>query len=128
MEQQILLNDRHRPRRRALASDVDWLCHSFGIPAGRDTEHISPRIVRLVIEAPDGVTSDELARALDIEQQRVLYHLRGLIRTGLLVRRKRHVMLRRETLERSIRELQRDADRIFENLREVASGIDEELR
>ncbi len=129
MTQTIILNEINQPCQRAINSDIDWLCDSLGLTRGRDTERISPQVVKILLhrKTDAGITSETIAEELEIETQRVLYHLRSLIDAGLLIRQKRHIFMRQGSMTGAIFEMRRDADRIFENLLRVAKDIDEDL-
>ena len=43
--QQIVLISLEKPRDENLEDDVRWLCDSFGLSSGRDTENMATRIV-----------------------------------------------------------------------------------
>lgn len=126
MAQTITLNEREAPPEKSREGDLDWVCDSLGLAAARDTQRISPKVLRVVIDHREGITSEEIAQELRIETQRVLYHLRSLINAGMLVRRKRRIFLRHESVVGAIRAVRGDIDRIFGELLTVAADIDDE--
>jgi len=129
MTQTIILNEINQPRQRVTNTNIDWLCDSLGLATGRDTKRISPRVVKILLHTDHntGITSEAIAEELEIETQRVLYHLRSLINAGLLVRHKKHIFMRHGSMTGAILEMQRDANRIFDNLLCVANDIDDDL-
>ena len=82
MAQQIILNNIQKPAKINLKQDIEWLGESFGFSAGRDTERITAMILEKALKeiADNGTTSTEqLSDDLNLEIQRVNYHLRTLI-------------------------------------------------
>jgi len=129
MSQHITLNNLRKPEKDT-ASEIDWMCESLGLRRGRDTEHVTKRLVRHMLEKTSGkasMSSDEMAKDLDIDVQRVNYHLRNLIHAGFLYREKRRIFLRDDSVKDTIEELRKDTNRIFDRLAEVGSHIDEAL-
>ncbi|MFP4523958.1 MAG: ArsR family transcriptional regulator [Candidatus Woesearchaeota archaeon] len=129
MPQHITLNNLRKPENDT-ASEIDWMCESLGLRRGRDTEHVTMRLVRHMLEKTSGkapMSSDEMAKDLGIEVQRVNYHLRNLIDTGFFYREKRRIFLRDDSVKDTIEELRKDTNRMFDRLAEVGSHIDEAL-
>ena len=97
MPQQIILRNLQRPNEVDVADDIEWLGNSFGFSAGRDTEKVTSRILKNVLQevSSEGSTSTEnIAEDLDLSIQRVNYHLRTLIDAGFLFREKRLIFVR----------------------------------
>lgn len=127
IHQRLILNNIPRPPSNGIHDETYWLCDTLGLSAGRDIEDLSIRIVLHLLEESskkEGVTSEHLADRLDITVGRVNHHLRNLVRSGVVYRERRLVYLRGRTLRESVRELRRDAERIFDELEKVASEID----
>jgi predicted transcriptional regulator len=73
----------------------------------------------------DVITTKQLADELDVTRGTVNHHLRDFVKAGILTREKRTIRLRANSLERTIREVKRDADRIFEDLERMAEELDD---
>jgi predicted transcriptional regulator len=130
MPQQITLKNLQRPSKIDIKSDIDWLGDSFGFCAGRDTERVTAKILKSVLQevASRGSTSTEmLSDDLDLSVQRVNYHLRSLIDSGFLFREKRHIFIRQGSVKSAVEEIRRDANRILDSLSIIAEEIDESL-
>ena len=130
MAQQIILNNIQKPAKINLKQDIEWLGESFGFSAGRDTERITAMILEKALKeiADNGTTSTEqLSDDLNLEIQRVNYHLRTLIDSGFLYREKRLIYLRQGSVKAAVEEMRRDANRIFDELTKVAGDIDNKL-
>ena len=126
MHQRLTLHNIPRPPRNNLNEEIYWLCDTLGLSAGRDLDNLSTQIVLAVLErsVESGISSDELSCLLAVTSGRVNHHIRNLSRSGIIYRERRLVHLRRRNLRDSIRELRRDADRIFDELEQVAGEID----
>ncbi len=130
MPQQIVLRNLQRPAEVDTKKDIEWLSDSFGFSAGRDTERLTNRILQAVLQnvACTGATSTEtLSGSLDLSIQRVNYHLRTLIDSGFLCRERRLILIRQGSVKSAVEEIRKDANRIFDNLAEIAEEIDAAL-
>ena len=113
-----------------LDDDLLWFCNSFGLSSGRDVENTSTRIVMSMLDRiceDEGVTSKMIADALGINLSRVHHHLRSLIDSGLVYRKKRTLCLRGGSLRAAVQEMRRDSDRIFDDLEKFAADIDRNM-
>lgn len=131
MKGKIVLKNIGRPKKDDIDTYIDWFCESFGFCNGRDTDNTTSRIVKEIIEEvkrSNGISTDEIARSLDIRPGRVNHHVRGLIESGFLYRDKKRIFIRGGSLKRAVIEMQKDAERTFQDLAEMAEKMDEELR
>lgn len=130
MSQQIILKEIQKPKEANLYKDIEWLGDSFGFLKGRDTEKIISKILQaLLIEvAREGkTTSERLSQDLEIDTQRVNYHLRTLLEAGFIYREKRAIVLRHGSVKSAVEEIRKDANRILDNLSIIAEEIDKNL-
>ena len=72
-------------------------------------------------------TSDEVAFTLGLSRGTVVHHIKRLIDAGLVIYSEGRYMLRVDTLKSLINELQKDMNRTFEDLKEIATDLDERL-
>lgn len=127
MNQRLILQNLPRPGRKGLREEAYWLCDTLGLSSGRDLEDLSIRIVLRLLEESgrtEGIASEHLASLLGISTGRTNHHLRNLTRSGVIYRDRRLIHLRGHSMRESVRELRKDADRIFDELEKVASDID----
>jgi predicted transcriptional regulator len=127
MHQRLILHDLPRPTKKDLIEEIYWLCDTLGLSSGRDLDNLSTQIILKILEHSSesaGISSDELGTLLAISQGRVNHHLRNLSRSGMVYRDRRLIHLRGRSLRDSIREIRRDANRIFDELEAVADEID----
>ena len=131
MAQQILLIKLEKPREKKLDQDIHWLCNSFGLSSGRDTENLATKIVMDLLEQMSGseekVSSEKIAESLDVNPSRVNHHVRNLINSGLLYRERRRLCLRGGSLKAAVQEMRKDSERIFNELEEIAEEIDRQM-
>lgn len=127
MQQRLILQHLPRPKRREINEEIYWLCDTLGLSSGRDLDNLSTQIILKILEHSSyyaGISSDELGHLLEISQGRVNHHLRNLSRSGIVYRDRRLIHLRGRSLRDSIKEIRRDANRIFDELEAVADEID----
>ena len=113
-----------------LDSDVEWICKCFGFLESRDKERTPSKIFKALLETTkegDGLSSDELSARIGLTRGTMVHHLNKLARSGLVIRREGLYELRGRSLQRTVREIKRDIDRIFENIEQVAGSIDKSL-
>jgi predicted transcriptional regulator len=131
MPQQIILINLEKPREKRLEEDIRWFCNSFGLSSGRDTENLATQIVHDLLqqlaENQDRISSDIIAKSIEVNQSRVNHHIRNLINSGLIYREKRGLYLRGGSLKAAVQEMRKDSERMFQELEEIAEEIDEQM-
>ncbi len=127
---EYLILDVRLPLTPDFDSDVEWICKSFGFLESRDKEKTAAKIFKALLEAAKegkGLSSDELSEKVGLTRGTMVHHLNKLTQSGLVIRREGQYELRGRSLQRTIREIKRDLDRIFENMEQVAESIDKKL-
>jgi predicted transcriptional regulator len=122
--------DLRTPPAAEFNEDVEWVCKCFGFLEPRDKEKTAARIFKALLEAMKegkGFSSDELAEKIGLTRGTIVHHLNNLIQGGLVVHREGRYELRGMSLRRTVQEIERDINRIFENIEQVAKSIDETL-
>ena len=130
MPQQIIIKELRRPSKVNLGEDMLWLSDSFGFSAGRDVENSAEQILRAVLQqavATGSSSTEEISDELDFSIQKVNYHLRTLIDGGILYREKRRIYVRQGSVKAAVEEIRKDANRIFDQISEIAEEIDASL-
>lgn len=110
--------------------DFEWICRSFGFLESRDKKKTAYHVFRYIIESStqkNGITSDELAENLQLSRGTIIHHLKKLGKSGLVIYHEGKYKLRGTSLKNTIQEVQRDVNRIFEDLENVSTTIDELL-
>lgn len=73
------------------------------------------------------LTSDELAARAHLSRGTVVHHLNKMMHAGLVINHKNRYLLRVESLETLVEEIQKDIKRTMGDLKEVAEQIDKAL-
>lgn len=118
------------PARKSLNDDLQWLASSLGLFSIRDKERSLFRIFIELIKAAKHkkpISSDELANKLSLSRGTVIHHINNLIEKGLVISERKRYMLRVEKLSTLVNELERDTQRIFEDMKRIAKDIDRQL-
>lgn len=111
-------------------SDFEWFCETLGLLRKKDKEQTSIRVFKKVVDNSKnghGTSSKELTDELGLSKTSVVHHLNILIHSGVIERRKSEYYLRSHNLARTMVEVRRDMERMFDQIEEIAREIDEEL-
>ncbi len=127
MGREITIRELRQPGRCKAEERIRWLAESLGL-AGKGAS-TSEKILAclLTTKAEEGMATEAVARALKISPQRVNYHVRTLVSTGLLYREKKKIFLRQGSIKGAVEELRRDANRILDAIAKTAEEVDEEV-
>lgn len=128
MGNQLLIRNLEKPLEKNLESDIDWICSSFGFYEDIDREKTASKIFKELINSMverNGLTSTSLGEDSNVTRGAALNHLKKMISAGLVIRKGNRYVLRSSSMTRTMREVRRDIDRVFEDLMDIASEIDE---
>ncbi|MEK6909436.1 MAG: winged helix-turn-helix transcriptional regulator [Nanoarchaeota archaeon] len=126
----VTLIKTRKPQKKDLNADLQWFSESLGLFSQRDKERSCFRIfVELVKSArrKQLLSSDELATRTNLTRGTIIHHISHLIESGLVAQHENKYMLRVENLETLMEELQRDLQRVFEDLKTMAQELDDQL-
>jgi predicted transcriptional regulator len=129
MIRQIVIRQVDRPGAPGEEEEIQWFFHSFGIGEGRDTDRVATQVIITLLEhqpEENGLPVEQIAADLHITPSRVNHHIRNLVDAGILYRHRKLIYLRGSTLRAMVQELRKDALRMFDDLEDVADGIDRE--
>jgi len=110
--------------------DLEWICRSFGFLEPRDRKKTAHNIFKSLVETArhdEGLSSDKLAEKLALTRGTIVYHLNKMMKSGLVIYHEGQYELRRRSLKNTVEEVQRDVNRIFEDIYKVAETIDQTL-
>lgn len=128
--QRITIIKSRKPAIRNLNEQLQWLGTSLGLFNLRDKDKSCFRIFIELLKSSKlkkPLSSDELAQSLELSRGTVVHHIGKLMEAGLVVNENNKYMLRVENLEYLIDELKKDADRMYEDLKDIAKEIDTRL-
>ena len=129
-QQKITIFHIRKPHDETLNENLKWLGSSLGLFNLRDKEKSCYRVfVELLKSARTSkpISSDELAYKLSLTRGTVVHHLNKLMESGIVLSVSGGYILRVSNLKQLIDELENDSKRMFENLRNVAENIDDNL-
>ncbi|MFH0977742.1 MAG: winged helix-turn-helix domain-containing protein [Candidatus Woesearchaeota archaeon] len=116
-----------KPAKKNINDKLQWFGISLGLFTLRDKNKSSFRIFIELLKAAKvghGLTSDELGEKLRLSRGTVVHHLNKLSEAGLVAIEKNHYHLRVENLEQLVDEIEKDLERTWADLHEVAKEID----
>lgn len=119
-----------KPVEKDVNKDLQWFSESLGLFGDRDKEKSCFRVFLELVKATrrkKALSSDEIALRSNLSRATVIHHLHRLQESGLVVQYKNKYLLRLDNLEGLVLELKKDLIRTFEDLREIAKELDEEL-
>lgn len=131
MGHRIIIRDVDKPRRSGKKNNVKWVCDSLGFVNGRDLDCVSFKLIYKLLNLfskNDLISTDEVAKLLDIDSHRVNYHIRVLMESGIVFRKKRKIALRGGSLSSAIEEMKRNSDNMFNRILEVSRKIDSDFK
>lgn len=131
MERRITILRVRRPVKETLNEDLQWFGSSLGLFGLRDRDKSCFRVFIELLKTGrthDSVTSDELAYRLRLSRGTVVHHLHKLMESGIVVHEKKGYLLRAGNLEAAVEELEKDLNRMLEDLQHIARNIDEKLQ
>lgn len=131
MARTILIKKVRSPAPGNVNSDIDYICRSFGYFTQRDKQDSAGKIFRLLVKescgSGEGMSSDQIAKELDLSRGAIIHHLNSFIDSGLVIKEHNTYRIRSCSLQRSLEEIKEDIDRMFKQMMKIASEIDEEL-
>ena len=118
------------PVENLLDKDIQWVCNSLGFLSSRDQDRTAYRILRALIQSAEkgkGMTSEELTRLVEPTIGSVHYHLKKLMRAGLVVKLESAYELRMNSLRKTIDEIERDILRTLGDIKRIAEDVDDRV-
>lgn len=119
-----------KPHERTINEELQWFGQSLGLFNLRDRDKSCFRVfIELLKSAKrkEPLSSDELARKLDLTRGTVIHHINKLIEAGIVVPGKKKYLLRVDNLKLLVEEIEKDIERACSDLKEVADDIDRRL-
>ena len=113
-----------------LDNDIKWLCNSLGFMTPRDQDETAFKILNALIKSAKkekGMTSEELTEVVKPTIGSVIYHLKKLIKAGLVVKLESKYELRMNSLLTTINEIQKNINGALEDIKKVAGDIDNKI-
>lgn len=130
IRQRITIVSINRPSQKNINQELQWLGSSLGLFNLRDKDKSCFRVfLELLKSAKSGslLSSDDISSKLSLTRGTVIHHINRLIESGLVVHEGNTYTLRVSNLRMLIDELEKDARRTWEDLKDIAREIDEQL-
>ena len=118
------------PTQMTLESDLQWVCHSLGFMGKRDLDNTAYKILRALMRSAKnkkGMTSEELTEKVKPTIGSVIYHLKKLMKAGLVVKFGSTYELRMESLVSTIDEIKKEINITLADIMKVAKDIDNKI-
>jgi predicted transcriptional regulator len=130
IHQKITIINIQRNDTDSLNENLQWFGETLGLFNPRDKDSSCFRVFIELLKAAKvnmPMSSDDVASRLNLSRGTVIHHINKLMEAGLVITHGNRYMLRVNRLETLVDELQKDAERTFGRLRNVARHVDESL-
>lgn len=127
---QFVVRKLRDPTEKDLDEDIEWVCNSLGFITPRDQDKTSFRILKALIKSAKegkGLTSEELTKKVEPTIGSVIYHLKKLMKAGLVVKLESTYELRMHSLLSTINEIEKDINMTLEGIKKISGDIDKEI-
>lgn len=127
---QFIIRKLREPTEKELDRDIEWICNSFGFLTPRDQDKTAFKILKALINSAKeerGLTSDELTKLVKPTIGSVIYHLKRLMRAGLVVKLETNYELRMNSLLRTIEEIEKEMRMTLTDIKKIAEDVDEKV-
>jgi predicted transcriptional regulator len=130
MAKRITIIKVRRDSEKNINQDLQWMGNSLGLFNLRDKDSSCFRIfITLVRKSRNeqAISSDDIAERLNLARGTVVHHLTKLMNSGIVIKEKRGYLLRENSMEKLIKDIQRDTKALFDDIEEVAKEIDQRM-
>ena len=111
--------------------ELQWFGNSLDLFNLRDKDQSCFRVFIELLKSTKArtpISSDDIAKKLDLSRGTVIHHINKLIEAGIVLPIKNKYILRGGNLSELVEEIEKDAVRTFSDLKTIASDIDREMR
>lgn len=119
-----------RPYSNEFDEEFRYLCKALGFFEPIDKDKTASKIFKEILLSTQkgrGVSSTELSNSLEMSRGAVINQLNNLLDAGLVMKQGRDYIARSKSMFRLMDELERDVDRVFEELKFSAKDLDNRL-
>ena len=124
---QFTVKKLREPVEKKLDEDIEWVCNSLGFLTTRDQDKTAYRILKALIQSAregKGLTSEELTQYVEPTIGSVIYHLKKLMKAGLVVKLNSTYELRMNSFLKTIDEIEREIIGTLGDIKKIAKDID----
>jgi len=113
------------PTEKQLDRDIEWVCNSLGFVTLRDQDKTAFKILKALIKTSGkGLTSEELSQLVSPTIGSVIYHLKKLMKAGLVVKLNSTYELRMHSFLKTIEEIEKEIIMTLGDIKKIAKDID----
>ena len=127
---QYVVRQLKEPTQKKLEEDIKWVCNSLGFMSPRDQDETAFNILKALAKSAKrgkGMTSEDLSKVVEPTIGSVIYHLKKLMKAGLVVKPDSVYELRMNSLLTTIEEMKKEVDSTLENIKKIAKDIDDKV-
>ena len=127
---QFTVRQLKEPTEKQIGKDIEWICNSLGFVTPRDQDKTAFGILKALIKCTKerkGMTSEELAQIVKPTIGSVIYHLKRLMKAGLVVKLDSAYELRMNSLLTTIEEIEKEISAALGNVKKIAGEIDDKI-
>jgi predicted transcriptional regulator len=127
---QFVIRKLREPTEKQLDKDIEWVCNSFGFITPRDQDKTAFKILKALVKSAKeskGLTSEELTELVEPTIGSVIYHLKKLMKAGLVVKLDTAYELRMNSLRSTIEEIEKEISMTLADIKKVAEDIDNKI-
>lgn len=118
------------PTQKKTDRDIEWVCNSLGFITLRDQDKTAYIILKALIKSAKGkrgMTSEELEKIVEPTRGSVIYHLKKLIKSGLIVKMGSVYELKMGSFTNTIEEIRKEINVTLDDIQKVTKDIDEAI-
>lgn len=130
MSRKITIVDIGPAPKANLNDQLQWFGSSLGLFGLRDKDKSCFRIFITLMSTAKSkkqISSDEIAEKLGLTRGTVVHHLNKLMDAGIVIKERKGYILRRDSIEATIKEINHDINRSIEELTLIAQNLDKAL-
>ncbi len=127
---QFTVNKLREPTEKQVDQDIEWICNSLGFVTPRDQDKTAFKIIKALVKSAKqekGMSSEELSKIVEPTIGSVIYHLKKLMKSGLVVKLESGYELRMNSLLSTLDEVQKEVNMTLEDIKKVAKDIDDQV-
>lgn len=127
---QFTVNKLREPVKKKLDQDIEWICSSLGFLTPRDQDKTAFKILKALINSAKqgkGLTSEELTEYVEPTVGSVIYHLKKLMKAGLVVKLDSAYELRMNSCLKTIEEIEKEITITLSDIKTIAKDIDDRV-
>ena len=130
IQRRITIVQIRKPVKHELNDELQWFGNSLGLFSRRDKDRSCFRIFIELLKTTKQnypVSSDELAYKTGLSRGTIIHHINKMMEAGLVIAERNGYILRVGNLAAVVEELQKDMNRMCDDLRQMAGEIDDEM-